>query len=48
MDEAQASGDLVSDAHLAVLAMEHGLTLCTNDRDFARFPNLKWMNPLAP
>jgi toxin-antitoxin system PIN domain toxin len=47
MNEAQASGDLVSDAHLAVLAIEHGLTLCTNDRDFARFPNLKWMNPLT-
>lgn len=46
MDESQASGDLVSDAHLAVLAVEHGLTLCTNDRDFGRFPNLKWMNPL--
>lgn len=45
MNDAEVSGDLVSDAHLAVLAMEHGLTLCTNDRDFARFPNLKWINP---
>jgi uncharacterized protein len=38
---------LVSDAHLAALAMEHGLTLCSADADFARFPGLKWMNPLA-
>ena len=44
--ESQASGDLVSDAHLAALAIEHGLTLCTNDRDFARFQKLRWMNPL--
>jgi len=39
--------DLVSDAHLAALAIEHGLTLCTTDGDFARFPGLKWENPLA-
>lgn len=38
---------LVSDAHLAALAMEHGLTLCSTDGDFARFPGLKWRNPLA-
>jgi toxin-antitoxin system PIN domain toxin len=41
-------GDLVSDAHLAALAMEHGLTLCSTDGDFARFRELKWQNPLAP
>lgn len=40
-------GDLVSDAHLAALAIEHGLILCSTDGDFARFPGLKWMNPLA-
>lgn len=39
---------LVPDADLAALAMEHGLTLCTADGDFARFPGLKWENPLAP
>jgi uncharacterized protein len=44
---ARASGDLVSDAHLAALAIEHGLTLCSADTDFARFPNLKWHNPLT-
>jgi toxin-antitoxin system PIN domain toxin len=38
----------VMDAHLAALAIEHGLTLCSNDRGFAQFPNLRWMNPLAP
>ena len=39
---------LVPDAHLAALAVEHGLTLCSTDGDFARFPGLKWANPLAP
>jgi uncharacterized protein len=38
---------LVPDAHLAALAVEHGLTLQSTDGDFARFPNLKWENPLA-
>jgi toxin-antitoxin system PIN domain toxin len=38
---------LVPDAHLAALAIEHGLTLCSTDGDFARFPDLKWENPLA-
>jgi toxin-antitoxin system PIN domain toxin len=38
--------NLVPDAHLAALALEHGLTLCSTDGDFARFPHLKWRNPL--
>lgn len=38
---------LVPDAHLAALAVEHGLTLCSTDGDFARFPKLRWYNPLA-
>jgi hypothetical protein len=42
----QASGPLVSDAHLAALAIEHGATLATNDRDFARFPGLHVEYPL--
>jgi len=37
---------LVPDAHLAALALEHGLTLCSSDGDFARFPGLRWENPL--
>lgn len=39
--------NLVPDAHLAALALEHGLTLCSSDGDFARFPGLRWENPLA-
>lgn len=38
---------LVPDAHLAALAIEHGLTLCSTDGDFAKFPGLTWRNPLA-
>lgn len=38
---------LLTDAHLAALAMGHGLRLCSADADFARFPGLRWMNPLA-
>ena len=40
-------GDLVPDAHLAALAVEHGLTLCSTDRDFARFDGLRWEDPLG-
>ncbi|CAN5489738.1 type II toxin-antitoxin system VapC family toxin [soil metagenome] len=40
------AGNLVSDAHLAALAIEHGAELCSADRDFGRFPGLRWMNPL--
>jgi toxin-antitoxin system PIN domain toxin len=40
--------DLVQDAHLAALAIEHGLLLCSTDGDFARFPGLRWQNPLLP
>jgi toxin-antitoxin system PIN domain toxin len=40
-------GNLVSDGHLAALAIEHGLTLCSTDGDFARFPRLSWRNPLV-
>jgi toxin-antitoxin system PIN domain toxin len=39
--------NLVPDAHLAVLAIEDGLTLCSTDTDFARFPRLRWTNPLV-
>jgi hypothetical protein len=42
-----ARANLVPDAHLAALAMEHGLLLCSTDRDFARFPGLQWRDPLA-
>jgi len=39
-------GNLTSDAHLAALALEHGAELCSCDRDFARFPALRWQDPL--
>ena len=43
----RATANLLQDAHLAALALEHGLTLCSADSDFARFPGLRWVNPLA-
>jgi toxin-antitoxin system PIN domain toxin len=39
-------GSLITDAHIAALAIENGATLCTNDRDFLRFPGLKVEFPL--
>lgn len=44
--ESRAVGNLVSDAHLAALAIEHGATLCSTDRDFRRFDGLSWENPI--
>lgn len=43
----QVVGPLVMDAALAALAIEHGATLHSTDRDFTRFPGLRWTNPLA-
>ncbi len=43
---AQIHGAMVSDAHLAALAIEHGATLCTTDKDFRRFDRLRLVNPL--
>lgn len=40
------AANLIPDAHLAALAIEHGLTLCSTDGDFARFPDLRWQDPL--
>lgn len=42
-----AGGNLTTDAHLAALAIEHGAQLCSFDHDFARFPGLKWRDPLS-
>jgi predicted nucleic acid-binding protein len=39
--------NLIPDTHLAALAIEHGLTLCSTDGDFVRFPGLQWSNPLS-
>jgi toxin-antitoxin system PIN domain toxin len=44
--DGQAAGPLSTDAYLAALAIEHGATLHTTDRDFARFPGLKVVDPL--
>lgn len=40
------AGNLTNDAHLAALAIEHQCELHSNDNDFARFPGLRWRNPL--
>jgi uncharacterized protein len=44
--EGRASGPLVSDAELVALTVEYGGVLYTANRDFARFPGLRWKNPL--
>lgn len=46
LTDGQASGPLVTDAALAAIAIEHGATLCSTDRDFARFAALDWRNPM--
>ena len=46
MFEGQAFGPIVSDAEIAALTMENGAVLYSSDRDFARFPGLRWVNPL--
>ena len=45
--ESQAVGNLVTGAHLAALAIEHGCVFYSSDTDFARFRGLKWRNPLV-
>ncbi|MDQ3563495.1 MAG: type II toxin-antitoxin system VapC family toxin [Pseudomonadota bacterium] len=44
---AGVQGNLVPDAHLAALAIEHGLILCSTDGDFGRFSGLRWQNPIT-
>lgn len=48
LNESGATGNLVSDAYLAALAIEYGAELITTDRDFARFDGLRWRHPLKP
>jgi toxin-antitoxin system PIN domain toxin len=43
----ELTGNLVPDGMLAALAIEHGLTVCSVDSDFARFDEIAWANPLA-
>lgn len=40
-------GNLVNDAHLAALAIEHGATICSFDNDFSRFAGVRWIRPAA-
>jgi predicted nucleic acid-binding protein len=41
-----SAGNLVNDAHLAALAIEHGAEVCSCDADFSRFAGLRWTDPL--
>ena len=41
----RVTGPMVSDAVLAALAIEYGAVLASTDRDFRRFPDLRWVNP---
>ena len=43
---AGTGGDIVTDAHIAALALEHGAEVHSNDADFSRFPGVRWRNPL--
>jgi uncharacterized protein len=47
LSAAGRGGNLVTDAHLAALAIVHNATVVSCDGDFAQFPRLKWENPLA-
>ncbi len=47
IDRYQLSGNLIPDAHLAAIAIQHGLEICSADTDFARFTEVRWRNPLA-
>ncbi|MES2596427.1 MAG: TA system VapC family ribonuclease toxin [Verrucomicrobiota bacterium] len=44
----KAGPNLITDAHLAAIVMEHGATMASCDTDFGRFPGLPWVNPLNP
>jgi uncharacterized protein len=46
LKQGKAIGNLVSDAHLAALAIEHNCVLQSTDQDFGRFPGLHWTNPI--
>ena len=47
LDAAGRGSELISDAHLAALAVENGGTVYSADADFARFPGVRWVDPLA-
>jgi toxin-antitoxin system PIN domain toxin len=43
----EVRGNLVPDAQLAALALEHGLMVCSADTDFARFAEIRWQSPVS-
>ncbi len=45
--DSDARGNLVADAYLAAIAIEHGCEWITTDRDFSRFPKLRFRHPLS-
>lgn len=47
LQSAGATGNLVTDAQIAVIAMEHGAVVHTSDADFIRFSGLRWFNPIS-
>lgn len=47
VDKYEVTGNLIPDAHLAAYAIEHGIPLASADTDFARFSELRWINPVA-
>jgi toxin-antitoxin system PIN domain toxin len=48
LEDAKMGGNLCTDALIALHAREHSATIYSNDRDFDRFPGIKWVNPLKP
>lgn len=48
LEQVGVAGNLTTDAHLAALAIEYQAEIASTDTDFARFPGLRWFNPIAP
>jgi len=48
LEHVGVAGNLTTDAHLAALAIEYQAEIASTDTDFARFPRLRWFNPIAP
>ena len=47
LDSLGTAGNLVTDAQIAAIAIEHDAVVHTSDADFTRFPGLRWLNPVA-
>lgn len=48
VDKYDVTGNLIPDAHMAAYAIEHGVSIASADTDFARFSEVRWINPVAP